>query len=657
MRRLDLLVLSALTAGCATARTPAPQVAPPPPAAGVPALQLEIPPDFQAAIRQGTRTTSGRPGPRYWENFASYTINARIDPAAHRVDGSVRIAYRNNSPDTLQNLQLDLLQNLHAPGAVRFEPAEVTGGVEVRRLSVSGQQLGTEGSGARYAVFGTRLAILPPAPVLPGQSVDIGVDYGFVIPKAGAVGRMGYDGNDLVYMAYWYPQMTVYDDVVGWHPDPFVGNTEFYADFADYRYTLDIPAGWIIVGTGTLENPREVLRPGVLERLRRAETSDQTVAVLSPADFPGNATVATSGRATWRFRADSVRDVAFTMSRNMHWDARRTSVGDRHADGTADYTRIDAIYRPSASRWKQAARFAAESITFLSGFTSLPYPWPHMTAVEGEGIVGGGMEYPMMTLISAYTQQTDEDLFSVIAHELAHMWVPMLLSSDERRYSWLDEGTTEFNENNAHAAFYPSSHPRLDEQQQYLQLANSGEEGELMRRSAYQYSEMAFVIASYSKPAAVLHALRAVLGDSVFLRGYHEFMHRWEYRHPYPWDLWNTFADVSGRDLDWFWYPWYFTTWTLDQAVTGVSAPGDSVRITVENRGRIPMPANLTITLAGGDTLSRTIPVEQWLAGNRTATVTLPAGTRVTRVEIDPGQYFPDVDRGNNVWMGTARAP
>jgi aminopeptidase N len=226
----------------------------------------------------------------------------------------------------------------------------------------------------------------------------------------------------------------------------------------------------------------------------------------------------------------------------------------------------------------------------------------------------------------------------------------MLVSSDERRYSWLDEGTTSFNENNARAARYPGSNPAQDEQHSYLRIAGSRREGEIMRRSAYHESPQAYGVASYAKPATVLHTLRAVLGDSVFLRGYREFLSRWRYRHPYPWDLWNTFEEVSGRDLDWFWYPWYFTTWTLDQAVTDVRVAPEGTQINVENRGRIAMPANLTITLAGGERASRTIEVEHWLAGNRTATVTLPAGSLVTRVEIDAGRHFADVDRRNNVW-------
>jgi aminopeptidase N len=406
-----------------------------------------------------------------------------------------------------------------------------------------------------------------------------------------------------------------------------------------------------VLGTGTLENAEQVLTASGHGRLQRATSSDSTIRVLAPDDFPALATAKPrNGRLVWRMRADSVRDVAFAVARNVHWDARRTTVGDRNGDGVADFTRIDALYRPQARRWRDAAGYAAHAITFLSGFTGIPYPWPHMSAVEGGGIVGGGMEYPMMTLIGDYNDASDEDLYNVVAHELAHMWVPMLVSSDERRYSWLDEGTTTFNETQSRADFLPGRKHWLGEHEQYLAVARAGEEGEMMRRSAFHYSPEAFGVASYSKPASALIALRAVLGDDIFMNGYRTFLQQWKYRHPYPWDFFNTFEAASGRDLDWFWRSWYYETWVLDQAVGGTRTEGNSTRIFVENRGRMPLPTLLQITLGNGETRTAAIPVEHWLAGNRQGDVTLTTQSPVVRVEIDPEQLFPDIDRENNVW-------
>ncbi|HSJ14529.1 MAG TPA: M1 family metallopeptidase [Longimicrobiales bacterium] len=697
MKRSAMLLLL-LTAGCAGVSPLATSAGTPPTAlrAELQAVGIDRPEAFEWAIAAGTRTGTGAPGTRYWQNFASYRIRARVTVGAEpRLDATAEIEYRNNSPDTLELLHLELPQNLHAPGAIRFEEVEVTGGMDLRRVSVGGRLLTSAGGGPRYAVFGTRLVVLPPEPVGPGQSVRLAIEYGFLVPQAGAGGRMGYDGDDLLYLAYWYPQMAVYDDVVAWHTDPFVGTTEFYTGFASYDYEIDAPAGWVVVGTGRTTNAGQVLHPSVLERLQLAERSDSVVSVLTPRDFPQRATAGASrGRLVWRLQADSVRDVAFAVVRNVHWDALRAAIsdgdgnaGDGDGDGNAGdaatasgnrgdaaatgsrevnraaartpgeltvsparYTRVNAIYRPSAPRWRHAARYGAHAIRFLSAFLSVPYPWSHMSLVEGGGIIGGGMEYPMMSLIGDYNDARDEDLYNVIAHEIAHMWVPMLISTDERRYSWLDEGTTTFNENAARADFFPGRRHWLDDHAQYLALAGSDDEGELMRRSSYHYSGAAFTIASYSKPAAALVALRAVLGDTVFMGGYRDFLRQWRYRHPYPWDLFNAFEAASGRDLGWFWRGWYYETWTLDHAIAGVRAEHDSTRIVIEDRGRLPMPAMLRVRLANGETRIASVPVEHWLAGHRQATVSVATPSPAVHVEIDPEQYLPDVDRGNNVW-------
>ena len=654
MRKTQLVMWALLLSACSSATQPTttPTPTPAPTAAQAvrrPYLGPVVPPaPFQEAIRAGTRTATGEPGPKYWTNFATYKLTARIATDTKKLDGTAEITYRNNSPDTLTNLHVDLTQNFHRGDAVRNEPAEVTGGVELKRVAVGGTELRTGQSGPRYQVFGTRLAILPPRPVLPGQTVTLNIDWSFTIPQAGAGERMGHSRDNLYFMAYWYPQMAVYDDVNGWHPDPFVGTTEFYSGFANYDLTVDAPEGWVVMGTGRLENAQQVLAPEVYQRLQRAEQSDQVVNILDAGNLARATARGTNGRLRWHFVADSVRDVAFSMTRESFWDAQRTPVGDRNADGRVDYTRVDAFYRADAPFWRQSARYSAHAIAFLSNYIGIPYPWPHMTAVEGADIMGGGMEYPMMTLIGDYNERGDTALYAVTAHEEAHMWFPMIVSSDERRYTWMDEGTTAYNENQAERDFWKPANPwrfEVEDQQSYLQVVEAGIEGEIMRQSAYHYTPFAYGVASYDKPASMLTALRTVLGEETFMRAYRTYAQRWKYKHPYPWDMWNTFENVSGRDLDWFWQGWYHTTWTLDQAVTSVTGNV----ITVEDRGQIMMPTYLTITRQNGEKLTREIPVETW-QNTTSATVTVPAGAPIVRVEIDAQRAFPDADRSNNVW-------
>jgi hypothetical protein len=655
VRNMLLLVLLAVL-GCAGAAPPAQPPLPQPPQRAVPEQQgarlqpytIEHPQDFMQAVQNRTRTMLGRPGPAYWQNRASYRLTATLRPETFSLDGTAQIEYRNNSPDTLYNLHLDLTQNIHAPGAIRFEEAEVTGGVDLRRVVVDGRELDAGTQGPRYAIFGTRMVILPPQPVAPGQTVNIAIDWMLPIPQAGAGERMGY-GDDLFFVAYWYPHMAVYDDVVGWHPDPFVGTTEFYHGFASYDLTIDAPAGWIVMGTGRLMNPDETLSPTVLQRYRAAAQSDSVIAILRAADFATATRPGTNGRLRWRFVSDSVRDVAFSATRRSNWDGMRTPVGDLTGDGVTNYTSIHSFWRERAPLWSEVARYSAHSIAFLSDFLGMPYPWPHMTAVEGGEIIGGGMEFPMMTIMGDYNQRGDSALYYVTAHELAHMWFPMIVSTDERRYTWIDEGLTTFNENMARVDFFNDPNQYLEDMATYLRIAGTDEEGEIMRRSAFHYSPFAYGVASYMKPGTLMVALRGVLGEETFMRAYREFAQRWKYRHPYPWDMFNTFEDVSGRDLAWFWRSWYYETWTLDQAIASVTSGDGATTIVVEDRGRVPMPVHLTITYGDGRTERRDIPVDHWLLGHTSATVTVPAGN-VTRVEIDAAREFPDTNRGNNIW-------
>ncbi|MCZ6915434.1 MAG: M1 family metallopeptidase [Gemmatimonadetes bacterium] len=615
-----------------------------------------VPPaGFRQAIEAGTRTARGEPGPSYWQQWTDYRLRARLLPESKRVEGSAQIVHHNHAPMPLPVLALHLHQNVHAEGAVRNRSVEVTGGVELSRVSSAGVDLREmslqQSSGAGYEVDGTTLYVRLPSPVFPGDSVTLETDWSFTVPQAG-MGRMGWSRDNLFFVAHWYPQIAVLDDVDGWQVDPYLGNAEFYAGYGSYELTVEAPAGWVVMGSGELMNRDEVLPTHVLQRLATAETSDRTVHVLTEADVRSNqATLpGTEGILTWRFQADTLRDVAFSATRASLWDAARTPVGDRDHDGTTDYVRVDAFYRASAPRWVQTTRYAQHAIDFLSRFTGIAYPWPHMSVVEGAGIIGGGMEFPMMTLIGDYNQSTDSALYYVTAHELAHMWVPMIVGIDERRRAWMDEGTTTFNENQARGEFYPGPNHHQADREQYVQFARTGLEGELMRWTDYHYSDAARGVASYSKPATILVALRALLGEDTFARGYQQYLADWAYKHPKPWDFFNTMATAAGRDLDWFWRTWYYETWHLDQAVSKVMETDSGTKIWVDDLGLAPMPVRLTITMVDGRQIREEIPVEEWLRGAWTVEVTVRTPSPVARVEIDAEGVFPDSDRRNNVW-------
>jgi hypothetical protein len=651
-RSLAAAVL-ALAAACATAPRRAADAAPSPAAVERPRPYpvLETP-EFRRAVERGTRTRTGRPGPRYWTQRAEYALQAELDPATKRLTGRGTVRYHNRSPDSLTWLAVQLHQNLFAPGAARVAPTPVTGGMELTRVAVQGTALAAgvaNDSTPGYVVEGTVAWLRLPQKLAPGATTELAFEWAFTVPPDGAP-REGTDG-EIFYVAYWYPQMAVYDDVGGWQTDPYLGNAEFYMGYGDYDVSLTVPAGWLVAATGELRNADQVLAAGPRARLAEARRSGSVVHVVAAADRgAGRSTAAGSGgKLTWRFAAKDVRDFAFGTSDKYLWDATHALARDSAGKSAVDTVMIHSFYRPERVEWAwdQSARYARHSIEFLSRFL-WPYPYPQMTAVDGV-VSCSGMEYPMMTCIGG--PRDTLRLYSVTVHEIAHMWFPMQVGSDERRYAWQDEGLTRFNQAQAMREFFRGYDLEGIARDLYLDLARAGGEVELMRHGdQYPSNTPAYSVASYAKMATNMAALRALVGEERFLRAYREYGRRWVNKHPQPYDLWNTFEDVTGEDLDWFWRTWWYETWTLDQAVAEVRADGGDVAVVVEDRGLAPMPARLTITREGGAVERAEVPVAQWLAGARRATVRVRASPAVVRVEIDAERRFPDADRTNNVW-------
>ena len=601
--------------------------------------------DFSDAVKAGTRTMTGEQGAAYWQNSADYKIHVRVLPEQKRLEAQAQITYHNSSPDTLRSLRVSLLQNLHAEGAVRLRTAEVTGGYTLNSVAANGERLPEGGrSGSRYFVNTTTLFVFPTDPTPPGGSAVITIDYAYKIPQAGIGARMGYDTDSLFYIAYWYPQMQVFNDVVGWQSDPFFGGAEFYADFSNYEYTVEMPDDWLVWGTGVLQDEEDVLADKVYERLQKARKSDTTVRLVGPEDFGKTTKPGTNGWQTWTFKAENVRDVAWLATRHSIWEAARTPVGG------GKYAMAHGFWRETSPKWANSVEYTQKSIAFLSTYTGVPYPWPHMTAIEADKIIGGGMEFPMMTLIGGYNRGSDMNLFGVHAHEEAHLWVPMIVNTDERRYSWMDEGTTSYHTDEAIRGIFPDSAKAEDRFNGYLGIARAGREGDIMRWSNFHYDGWSYGVASYAKPASILHMYKGVLGEEMFLKAFRKYLSTWAWKHPYPWDMFNTFSAVSGKNLDWFVRAWYYETWTLDQAIAGVKQTASGTEITIEDKGLVPMPVLLTVTREDGTTKEYRISEQEWLSGKKSASIMVPAGSPVTKVEIDPKYYFADLDRANNVW-------
>jgi len=602
------------------------------------------------ALSRGTRTRTGQPGPHYWQQWADYSLQAELNPVSKRMTGKGTIKYFNRSPDTLRVVYVQLLQNIYAPGARHDTnvPWSVEG-IGLNRVAAQGVDLtASGGEGPGYEVGGTVMRIRLPQPLVPGGTADLAFDWKLRVPPDGAP-RGGQDG-EVYFMNYWYPQMAVYDDINGWQVDQYLGNGEFYMGYGNYDVSLTVPAGWLVTATGTLQNPGDVLTARTRARLDSARAGHGIVHVVTDVDRePGRSTTTgTGGKLTWRFHADNVRDVAWAASARYVWDATTAAVGDARGDGKQDTTLIQAFWRPEqhVNHWDESARYSQYSIEFYSKYL-WPYPYPHMTAVDGPNSCGG-MEYPMMTCIGG--QWDTLGMYEVTTHEIGHMWFPMIVGSDEKRFAWMDEGLTQFDQSQSMDDFFKGFDDEARNRRNYLEFSSEGDEVELMHHADRFPSYGSYGVAAYYKPATVLVALRGVLGRDVFHKAFMEYGRRWQYKHPSPWDFFATFDDVSGRDLSWFWRTWFFETWRLDQAIDSVASAGDSLDVEIENRGKAPMPVLLVVTRTDGHLDTLTVPADVWLAGAKRTIVRVAKEPPVKSIEIDPGHDFPDVDRDNQRW-------
>lgn len=599
------------------------------------------------------RTGSGAPGAAYWQNRADYNLAATLDTAAKTLRGQLVLRYTNNSPDTLRYVWLQTEQNafkansLNAfifPQDSRFGARGFEGGDVIDRF----EQVIAAGKGPVKRVNvalrsnETMLKVDLAEPLAPGRIATFDIAWHFLIPEHGA-DRMGRDGA-LYELAQWYPRMAVYDDVRGWNTDPYLGQGEFYLDYGDYNLAITVPAGYIVAATGALVNGMEVLTPAQQSRIAQAARSDTVIRIITAAELShGSARTRTSGMLTWKFTAKNVRDAVFAASPDYQWDA-------------SSYKGILAMgyYRPAAAaNWSDAADQSRMSIQEYSE-RWFPYPWPHISAVEGPIT---GMEYPMI----AMEGKGDDvfDLYNVVTHEIGHMWFPMIVGSNERLYMWQDEGFNTFINTFAEARRYP---------QRGDQMARAAEERGIIEQvmkagtdkpvdiNPDRINPQFLGLSAYLKPSVGLQLLRQeILGPDVFDDAFRTYAARWAFKHPTPSDFYRTMMDVSGRRLDWFFREWFIENARFDQAVNLVSsrAVGDSTQITVvygnKQRGVLPIIARLFFT--DGTTQDFRYPAEVWSTNSATYLRRYTVlGKQVMKVELDPENRLLDIDRSNNSW-------
>ena len=591
----------------------------------------------ERAFQNGTRSPSGRPGATYWQNRARYVINVTASPPDRTIRGSEHIVYVNDSPDTLSRVVIELFLNIHRAGVVREAPAGpdyFTEGARIDSFTVNGQSTPWHDPGpATWAAPAIRVA--------PHDSVRLAFAWHYEISRE--ANREGMLDSTTYYLAYFYPRVAVYDDYNGWDTMNFTDLQEFYSDFNDYDVTVRVPANFIVWGTGTLQNAAETLQPEFARRLQASFTSDSVVHVATHAELLAR-TVTRPTTNVWHFTAIGVPDMTFALSDHYDWDAASVVVDD----ATHRRASVQSAYNDTAADFHHMVHFGQHALDWLSHhWPGVPYPYEKSTIVQG----GADMEYPMMVNDGSNADTTFSRF--VAEHEIAHTYFPFYTGINETRYGFMDEGwATTF---------------------EYLVgLADVGKTREGTFFNQFRVNEwardpspledlpiitpedvltgVAYGNNAYGKPALGYLAMKDLLGDDLFKRCLQAFIDRWHGKHPIPWDLFDTFDDVSGRDLTWFWRAWFFEPSYIDLGVAGVThTAGSAYTVAIDNTGGMPAPVDVVLTYTDGSTETIHETPAIWQRNGRRASVRVNAKKPLRSVQLAGGIWM-DANPSNNTW-------
>ena len=535
------------------------------------------------------RTGSGAPGDKYWQQQADYEIDVVLDDAKQTITGKETITYTNNSPHTLKYLWVQLDQNVREPGnnTEKTQPMEVNPNLTTKEVAGAlglydydgGFKISAvkdvKGKSLPHTINKTMMRIDIPQPLAPGGKVTFAIDWRYNInDRMKHGGRGGYeyfpkDDNYLYTIAQWYPRMAVYDDVNGWQNKQFLGNGEFALSFGDFKVSITAPADHIVAATGVLQNPNQVLSPSQAQRFAQAQkTFDKPVFIVTPDEAKANEKEKTLKSKKWVFHADNVRDFAFASSRKFIWDAQAVKIGDK--------TPLAMSFYPNEGNplWEQESTKAVKNTLETYSKYTIEYPYPVAISVHAASI---GMEYPMICFNfgrpdenGVYTDQVKYRMIGVIIHEVGHNFFPMIINSDERQWTWMDEGLNTFIQYRTEQEQYVNFPSRRGPAHKIVDYMKGDKR---LIRPIMTNSEQIFQFGNnaYAKPATALNILReTVMGPELFDKAFKEYAERWAFKHPTPADLFRTMEDASGVDLDWFWKGWFYTVDHVDVAIDDV---------------------------------------------------------------------------------------
>ena len=602
-----------------------------------------------------SRAATGEPNIGYWQNKADYTINASLNDVTNEITGSVTITYKNNSPHPLAFLWLQLDQNLfnkESRGQARMpigsrsrygdSKSNFNGGYKISSVKL-------ENADANYIITDTRMQIRLPKAMKPGGDVvKIKIDFVFTLPEYGAdrCGILKTKNGNIFAVAQWYPRMCVFDDVEGWNTLPYLGPSEFYLEYGDFDVKITAPASHIVVCSGELVNEPEVLTAAQVSRMAEARKSDKTVMIRTEKEVTEASSRPAGNTLTWHYKINNARDVAWASSKSFIWDAAKINL-------PSGKTSLAMSVYPAESngqkKWSRATEYTKGSIENYSK-RWYEYPYPCATNVASNV---GGMEYPGIVFCGS-TAETN-GLFGVTDHEFGHTWFPMIVGSNERKYGWMDEGFNTFINSLADDDFNNGEYKNPPTNMQQMAAYMFSETTEPIFSTPDAMKEGNIGLALYFKPGMGLGLLRKeILGADRFDYAFREYIRRWAFKHPTPWDFFRSMDNAAGEDLSWFWKGWFLENYKLDQSIVSVKYEKDAAAngaiVTIANLEQMAMPVNISYETKSGTKGTMKLPVEVWNNTN-TWKVKLPTTEELKRVDIDAEKVFPDINFTNNAWV------
>ena len=551
---------------------------------------LMMPQNIKKAFTNETRSADGKHGKKYWQNHGKYNINVSVAPPSKTVTGTETISYINNSPTPLKTLMFKLILNIHNPGTARQSNASadyLTKGIIIDKYVENGteQKFGDPRGQTMQQV---RLA----KPLATGESISLSFNWHYELSEES--GREGKLDSTSFFLAYFYPRIAVLDDVHGWDRMNFTDAQEFYNDFNDYAVSVTVPKNFLVWGTGDLQNAPELLQPAFLAKFNKSFTSDEVINVVTKSDLEAKNITTQNATNTWKFTATNVSDMAFCISDHYVWDAASVLVDKK----TGRRASCQSAYIFGAGKFVNQVKHIQHSLDWYSNnFPGVPYPFPKSTIIQGFA----DMEYPMM----ANDSPQDDDVMQrfIAEHEVGHSYFPFYMGINEHRYGFMDEGwTTAFENMIAQDDMGKEKANKFFQQFRVANWAlNPTDESQIpIITPVNVLSGQAMGNNEYGKPALAYLALKDMLGDELFKKSLRGFMDRWNGKHPIPWDMFNSFSNVSGKDLSWFWNNWFFTSNYMDVAVENVAVTKTGYSINIKNIGGYVVPVNVVIEYADG---------------------------------------------------------